>query len=132
MRKAVFATLGALLVGVAAGQTNAPQSYEGAHLAFVKAHHNFGAVSRSAGVVQHDFVFRNDGTRPLVVLDVATSCPCMRINYSRRPVAAGAYDTIRIFFDVRKVDRGVFNRVAHVQSNSVDGTKRLTVQGTAE
>ena len=121
-----------LLVTMAVAQTTGQPQYDGAHLAFVKGHHNFGHVSRSSGVLKHDFVFRNDGTKPLVVLDVATGCPCMRIEYSRRPVAAGAYDTIRIYFNVRKVDRGVFNRVAHVRSNSIDGSKRLIVQGTAE
>ena len=75
--------------------------------------------------------FVNDGSSPLVILSVTTSCSCLKADYSRKPVAAGERGVIKIIYEARKMELGVFHRVIQVRSNSTDGVNLITVQGNS-
>ena len=76
-------------------------------------------------------IFTNDGTVPLVVTRVITSCSCLKASYSKRPVAPGESGTISIIYEPHKSEPGVFNKVIQIYSNSVDGRDVITVQGNS-
>lgn len=90
---------------------------------------NFGDVPRKGGDVSHDFVFRNDGSAPLVVLRVVTSCSCVKASFPKRPVAPGQSDTIRITYEPHKGEPGTFSKVIQIISNA--GRDVVTVRGAA-
>lgn len=92
---------------------------------------NFGELPRKGGDVSHDFHFRNEGTEPLVVLRVITSCSCVKASFPKRPVAPGGEGVIRITYQPHKSEPGTFNKVIRIQSNAETGDDILTVQGCA-
>ena len=78
-----------------------------------------------------EFTFTNDGTAPLVVTRVITSCSCLKASFPKRPVPPGGQGVIRITYEPHKSEPGVFNKVIQVYSNSVDGRDVITVQGNS-
>ncbi len=76
-------------------------------------------------------MIRNGGDAPLVVTRVLTSCSCLRAEFPKRPLAAGAEAAIRIVYEPRKSEPGTFHKVIQVYSNSASGRQVLTVQGRA-
>ena len=84
-----------------------------------------------AGDLVREFTFTNDGTAPLVVTRVITSCSCLKASFPKRPVPPGGQGVIRITYEPHKSEPGVFNKVIQVYSNSVDGRDVITVQGNS-
>lgn len=110
---------------------HAQQKPAGAHLHMEVASHDFGDVPRKGGDLEREFAFTNDGTVPLVVTRVITSCSCLKASYSKRPVPPGEQGVIRITYEPHKSEPGVFNKVIQVYSNSIDGRDVITVQGNS-
>jgi len=107
------------------------QTFDGAHLRLDTATLDFGDVQRRGGDLVREIGFVNDGSSPLVILSVTTSCSCLKADYSRKPLAPGARGVIKIVYEARKMEPGVFHRVMQVRSNSVDGVNLITVQGNS-
>ncbi len=106
-------------------------SGEGPLLVFDETTHDFGDVERRGGDLVREFVFRNEGSAPLVLLRVLTSCSCLKASFSKRPVPPGGEEVVRITYEPHKSESGVFNKVIQVYSNSVAGREILTVQGNS-
>ena len=109
----------------------AAQTTDGAHLKLDAATLDFGDVQRRGGDLVCEIGFVNDGSSPLVILSVTTSCSCLKADYSRKPVAAGERGVIKIIYEARKMELGVFHRVIQVRSNSTDGVNLIAVQGNS-
>ena len=105
--------------------------YDGAHISFVKSKHNFGEVKRRGGDLKAEFEYVNDGTEPLVITRIATSCTCIRTDYRRRPLDVGESAVIELTYEPHKMEAGAFHKVVQVYSNSVDGMHLLTVSGNS-
>lgn len=91
--------------------------------------HDFGDIRRRGGDVTADFVVTNRGAQPLVVVQVVTSCSCLKADYSRRPIAPGAQSTIRLRYEPHKADPGTFYKVVKIYTNA--GRLLVTLQGNA-
>ena len=89
------------------------------------------ATYPKGGDLVREFTFTNDGTAPLVVTRVITSCSCLKASFPKRPVPPGGQGVIRITYEPHKSEPGVFNKVIQVYSNSVDGRDVITVQGNS-
>ena len=107
----ILLTLSACLA-FAAGYAEKP--VKGAYLRLENATYNFG-----------------DGTAPLVLVRVITSCSCLKASFSKRPVEPADSGVIRITYEPHKSEPGAFNKVIQVYSNSVDGRDVITVQGNS-
>lgn len=95
------------------------------------AHLRMEVAEIVAGDLVREFTFTNDGTAPLVVTRVITSCSCLKASFPKRPVPPGGQGVIRITYEPHKSEPGVFNKVIQVYSNSVDGRDVITVQGNS-
>lgn len=91
--------------------------------------HDFGDIRRRGGDVTADFVLTNRGTQPLVVLQVVTSCSCLKADFSRKPAAPGAQSTIRFRYEPHKADPGTFYKVVKIYTNA--GRLLVTLQGNS-
>lgn len=91
--------------------------------------HDFGDIRRRGGDVTADFVVTNRGAQPLVVVQVVTSCSCLKADYSRKPVAPGAQSTIRLRYEPHKADPGTFYKVVKIYTNA--GRLLVTLQGNS-
>lgn len=120
-----------ILVSVLSLFSATAQTTDGAHLKLDAATLDFGDVQRRGGDLVREIEFVNDGSSPLVILSVTTSCSCLKADYSRKPVAAGERGVIKIIYEARKMEPGVFHRVIQVRSNSTDGVNLITVQGNS-
>ncbi|MBR6656046.1 MAG: DUF1573 domain-containing protein [Alistipes sp.] len=105
---------------------------DGAHVKFEQTECDFGEVSRKGSNQLCVFNFVNNGTEPLVVLSVTTSCSCVKPIFLRKPIAVGEKGKIELLVDVKKMDKGIFHRVVQVRSNSVGGAVILTLKGVAK
>ncbi|MDE6374416.1 MAG: DUF1573 domain-containing protein, partial [Alistipes sp.] len=95
------------------------------------ATHDFGDVARKGGDLVQDFVFRNEGTAPLVIVRVLTSCSCFKASFPKRPVEPGGEGVIRVTYEPLKSEPGTFNKVLQIYSNSITGREVITVQGNS-
>ena len=106
-------------------------AYKGAHISFACKKHDFGEVPRKGGDLSVKFEYVNDGTEPLVITRIATSCTCIHANYRRRPLDVGERGVIELTYEPHKMEEGAFHKVVQVYSNSVDGMHLLTVSGSS-
>lgn len=88
----------------------------GAHLKLENATYDFGDVPRKGGDLVREFRFVNDGTAPLVLVRVITSCSCLKASFSKRPVEPADSGVIRITYEPHKSEPGAFNKVIQVYS----------------
>ena len=105
--------------------------YDGAHISFVTTKHDFGVVKRKGGDLRVRFEYVNDGTEPLVITRITTSCTCVRTDYRRRPLGVGERTSIELTYEPHKMEAGVFHKVIQIYSNSVDGMHLLTISGNS-
>lgn len=107
------------------------QTPAGARLTLDAYVHDFGDVPRRGGDLVCEFSFTNEGTAPLVLTRVVTTCSCLKVHYAKRPVAPGARGSIRVVYEPQKSEPGVFNKVIQIYSNSTAGRAVVTVQGNS-
>ena len=98
-------------------------------LSFEVTECDFGDIRQSGGNVSCEFPFVNNGTAPLVIYDVKTSCTCTKASYSRRPVPPGGRGTIKITYEPGKKETGVFYKVIQVYSNADGGCQVVVIRG---
>lgn len=102
-----------------------------AHLALSRTAHDFGDIARRGGDVRAAFEVTNDGTAPLVITRIVTSCSCLKASYSKRPVPPGGKTLINLTYEPHKAEAGVFHKVVQVYSNSSGGRELITLQGNS-
>lgn len=117
--------------GTSETSENSEKSVKGARLVLPVATYDFGDVPRKGGALTRDFVFRNEGSAPLVIVRVLTSCSCFKATFSKRPVAPGGEGVIRVTYEPLKSEPGAFNKVLQIYSNSVTGREVIAVQGNS-
>ena len=105
---------------------------EGAKLVFEQNEYNFGTISRKGNDCECVFRFENKGCEPLVILSAQTSCSCMKISFSRKPIPPQGVGEIHLRLESRKMEEGIFHRVIQIKSNSTTGIELLTIKGMSE
>ena len=96
---------------------------------WLESSHLFGLISESGGKVSHDFLMVNDGSSPLLITRVRTSCGCTASSFSRHSIAPG--DTARITLTYNPLHRpGPFftNAYVYIEGQSLYHT--LSISGT--
>ena len=78
---------------------------------------------------ERSFVLTNTGKELLVIQDIATSCGCTKVEYSKEPVRLGETLEVKVIYEAEKAEH--FNKTVTVYCNTKDSPLRLTVKGTA-
>jgi len=89
--------------------------------------HDFG-MFRTQDTLVHYFVYKNTGTVPLVIQKVETSCGCTRATFSKKPLAPGGTDSIRVAYDGNGFSQGHFIKGCDIYSNT-DTVYHLRIRG---
>lgn len=92
---------------------------------------NFGKIAEDGGNVEHKFVFTNATSKPIVILDVTTSCGCTTPSYSRKPIMSGEKGEIVVSIDPMNRP-GHFSKVASVLTSASERVINLAIEGTIE
>jgi hypothetical protein len=108
--------------------TAALPKVEGAGMAYVTETIDYGTIAHNANG-KREFVFTNNGNKPLIITNAAGSCGCTVPTYSKEPIAPGAKGVIGVKYATDRV--GPFTKTVTITSNAA-GTpsKVLTIKGT--
>ena len=101
---------------------------EGAGMVFENETIDYGTVAHNADG-NRQFVFVNNGTKPLIITNTQGSCGCTVPTSPKEPIAPGAKGIIGVKYATDRV--GPFSKTVTVTSNAEgQPTKTLTIKGT--
>ena len=100
---------------------------EGAGMVFESETIDYGTIQHNADG-KREFVFTNNGNKPLIITSATGSCGCTVPTYPKEPIAPGAKAVIGVKYATDRV--GAFQKTVTLKSNAVQGdTKTLTIKG---
>jgi hypothetical protein len=91
---------------------------------------DFGLINEGVQA-EHEFIFKNTGSAPVVISNVRASCGCTTPNWTREPVAPGGTGIIKASFNSQGRP-GVFNKSITITSNAVESNKVIFIKGVVE
>jgi hypothetical protein len=101
---------------------------EGAGMVFETETIDYGTIEHNANG-EREFVFTNNGNKPLIISNTQGSCGCTVPTTPKEPIAPGAKGTIGVKYATDRV--GAFTKSVTVTSNAEgQPTKVLTIKGT--
>ncbi|AKQ45691.1 hypothetical protein TH63_08565 [Rufibacter radiotolerans] len=103
----------------------APAPVVGPSLQFEEQKFDFGDI-KPGDVVEHTFKFTNNGTLPLIIANVKTTCGCTATSFPKAPVMPGETASITARFNSAG-KRGQQNKVITVESNAVQGSSQVII-----
>ncbi|MFE3846534.1 DUF1573 domain-containing protein [Flavobacterium sp. LB3P45] len=100
---------------------------DGAGMVFVTETIDYGTVAHNADG-KREFVFTNNGNKPLIITNTQGSCGCTVPTTPKEPIAPGAKGIIGVKYATDRV--GPFTKTVTVTSNAAgQATKTLTIKG---
>ena len=101
---------------------------EGAGMVFENETIDYGTIAHNADG-NRQFVFTNNGNKPLIITNTQGSCGCTVPTTPKEPIAPGAKGVIGVRYATDRV--GPFTKTVTVTSNAEgQPTKTLTIKGT--
>ena len=101
---------------------------QGAGMSFTNETMDYGTIEHKADG-NREFVFTNNGNKPLIITNTNGSCGCTVPTSPKEPIAPGAKGIIGVKYDTNRV--GPFTKTVTVTSNAAgQPTKLLTIKGT--
>lgn len=101
---------------------------DGAGMIFVSETIDYGTVAHNADG-KREFVFTNNGNKPLIITNTQGSCGCTVPTSPKEPIAPGAKGIIGVKYATDRV--GAFTKTVTVTSNAAgNATMVLTIKGT--
>lgn len=94
-------------------------------LVFPKNEFSFGELKEGA-VVGHRFKCINEGSGPVVILDVKKGCGCTDVKFSSEPLLPGDSSTVELIFDTKGWSGMQVKRVVVVANDSI-GSRELKI-----
>lgn len=100
---------------------------DGASMVFVSETIDYGTIAHNADG-KREFVFTNNGNKPLIITNATGSCGCTVPTYPKEPIAPGAKAVIGVKYATDRV--GEFKKTVTLTTNATEPTKTLTIKGT--
>ena len=125
MKKLLF--LSALLIGLSTNSLLAQIEFgtEGPLIVFEDDSHDFGEI-KQGDKVSHVFEFKNNGTTPLILSDVKTTCGCTAPEWTKNPVLPGQKGKINVTFN-SSGKAGRVNKTVTVISNATNSPATVKI-----
>jgi Protein of unknown function (DUF1573) len=100
---------------------------EGAGMAYVTETIDYGTIVQNADG-KREFVFTNNGNKPLIITNTQASCGCTIPSYPKEPIMPGAKGVIGVKYATDRL--GAFTKTITITSNA-EGmpSKVLTIKG---
>ena len=103
---------------------------QGAGMNFTSDVMDYGTIEHKADGAR-EFVFTNNGTEPLIIMNAQGSCGCTVPTWPREPIAPGATAVIGVKYDTNRP--GPFTKTITLTSNSKETpSKVLTIKGNVK
>lgn len=97
-----------------------------AKFVFSEELHNFGPLA-AGEIVSFTFIFRNEGTKTLIITDVDSGCGCMEVNIQEKSVAPGLEGQIEVIYNSAG-DVGRQLKTITIFSNAEEDKKLLYIK----
>ena len=128
---ALFAVLGVTATNAqtkSATKAAKAAKVEGAGMVFESEVIDYGTIAHNADG-KREFVFTNNGNKPLIITNTQGSCGCTVPTTPKEPIAPGAKGVIGVKYATDRV--GAFTKTVTVTSNAAgQPNKVLTIKGT--
>ena len=99
---------------------------EGAGMVFESEIIDYGTIQHNADG-KREFVFVNNGNKPLIITNAQGSCGCTVPTYPKEPIAPGDKAVIGVKYATDRV--GAFTKTVTLTSNAGATPKILTIKG---
>lgn len=99
----------------------------GAGMVFVTETLDYGTVAYNSDG-KREFVFTNNGNKPLIITNAQGSCGCTVPSYPKEPIAPGAKGIIGVNYDTSRAGQA-FTKTITLTTNAVVPSKTLTIKG---
>ena len=100
---------------------------DGAGMVFVTETIDYGTVAYNADG-RREFVFTNNGNKPLIITNVQSTCGCTVPTYPKEPIAPGAKGVIGVKYDTSRAGQA-FTKTVTLTTNAVEPSRTLTIKG---
>ena len=100
---------------------------DGEGMAFASETIDYGTVAYNSDG-KREFVFTNNGNKPLIITNAQGSCGCTVPSYPKEPIAPGAKGVIGVKYDTSRAGQA-FNKTITLTTNAVESSKVLTIKG---
>ena len=101
---------------------------EGAGMLFESETIDYGTVAPNSDG-KREFVFVNNGNKPLIISNATGSCGCTVPSFPKEPIMPGAKAVIGVKYDTARAGQP-FNKTVTITSNATgNGSKVLTIKG---
>lgn len=107
--------------------TNTLAKVNGAGMVFATETIDYGTVAYNSDG-RREFVFTNNGNKPLIITNAQGSCGCTVPTYPKAPIAPGAKGVIGVKYDTSRAGQA-FTKTITLTTNAVVPTKTLTIKG---
>ncbi|MCC5920402.1 MAG: DUF1573 domain-containing protein [Cyclobacteriaceae bacterium] len=109
------------------GFAQAQDEASGAKIVFAEELHDFGDIYQGDRV-SHVFKYKNEGTEPLIITNVMTTCGCTASKYKKNePIAPGEEGEITVNFNsAGKI--GIQNKTVTIVSNASNNRERVRIK----
>ncbi|HEX8270334.1 MAG TPA: DUF1573 domain-containing protein [Flavobacterium sp.] len=108
--------------------TTTTAKVEGAGIVVENETIDYGTIARNADG-KREFVFTNNGNKPLIITNAQGSCGCTVPTWPKEPIAPGAKGVIGVKYATDRV--GAFTKTVTLTTNAAGTpTKTLTIKGT--
>ena len=99
-------------------------------MSFEETEFDFGTIYEG-DVVKKDFVFRNTGTAPLLVVNATSTCGCTVPQWPDRPIPPDSTGSIMVKFD-SKNKPGPQNKEVTIFANTFPNRNIIVIKGNVE
>jgi hypothetical protein len=104
------------------------QKVDGAGMIFENETIDYGTLPHNADG-KREFVFVNNGNKPLIITNATGSCGCTVPSFPKEPILPGAKAVIGVKYATDRV--GAFTKTVTITSNAKGSeSKTLTIKGT--
>lgn len=110
----------------APAKTESTPRVEGAGLVFESETIDYGTIPHNADG-KREFVFTNNGNKPLIISNAQGSCGCTVPTWPKEPIAPGAKGVIGVKYATDRV--GAFTKTVTLTTNAAEPSKVLTIKG---
>ncbi|CAN5127022.1 hypothetical protein BH09BAC1_BH09BAC1_29790 [soil metagenome] len=105
---------------------NAPAPVKGPEITFEKLVVDYGTIPHMSDGVR-EFKFKNTGTEDLIISECGQSCGCTTPDCPKDIFAPGESGVVKVKYATDRV--GAFMKTVSVNSNAVNSSVTLTIQG---
>ncbi len=92
--------------------------------------YDFGTIFEG-DIVTKEFMFRNTGTAPLIIVKASSTCGCTIPEWPKKPIQPDSTSAIKVKFN--SLDKmGDQNKVVTIFANTYPNTSKITIKGKVD